>query len=756
MFTVPDLPRRSQTRFPAAAGLLALAALLAACGGGGGGTPEATAAEATPSVAADTVDGRRTILAAATTTMAPAGIELAAVTPVTTVTPTTPLTLRARGTPAGGIGPIVQVRVGGQLVATIEVNATAFTDYRFDVPPVAPGTLVDVVFTNNAAIGSEDRNLIIGYLQSGDTVVMPYAPGAVYDRGTGAAAFDGLNTVPGVPEMTVDGALRVTWPIASNATLLASQTAASRFLQQATFGATTDQINRVVALGALGWLNEQMAMPRKADFVDLVQAKYDQGPEFRPQGAKYDPSWVAQRFWATAATAPDQLRKRVAFSLHQMFVVSHADSNQWSHARAYANYLDTLNANAFGNFRTLLEEMALSPSMGIYLSHIRNRKEDPATGRLPDENFAREIMQLFTIGLHELNLDGSLKLDANGKPIETYTNADVMALAKVFTGWSWAFPDNQLTESNFRAGAPNYSVAADQRIDLLKMKAYPGQSSTAEKTLFAGKPQAVVIPANASAADSLRIALDTLFKHPNVGPFVSRQLIQRLVTSAPSPAYVARVATLFNNNGSSVRGDMAAVVRAVLLDAEARTATVPASFGKLRDPVLRVTQWMRAFSPISVSGSYLMVWSLDTLTQNALYAPSVFSYSRPGYVPANTPFMTRGATAPEFQIVNESTTASWVNTAEAMAGHGLGWTGTVQDVSSQYNALAAMAAAGDTTGMLDQLNLLLFAGRMSAELRSNLLDAVGGVGGNTNASHLNRARVAVFIALASPEYIAQR
>jgi len=761
MFTVLELRRRSRSRMTTAAVALAITTLLAACGGGGGGggvsdggtvaTAPAAAATSATATAAPGVGEGTAIATAAPGTAGDSGNAAASTTPTAT-----PLVLRARGTLAGGIGPIVQVRVAGQVVASIEVKASTFTDYSFNVPRVAPGTTVDVVFTNNAFVGSEDRNLIIAYLQSGDTVVMPFAPGAVYDRGTGAAAFDGLDTVPGVPEMTVDGALRVLWPIARNTPVLASQTAASRFLQQATFGGTTDQINRVVTLGAPGWISEQMALPPKADFVDLVQAKYDQGPEFRPHGAKYDPSWVAQRFWATAATAPDQLRKRVAFSLHQMFVVSQADSNQWLHARAYANYLDTLNSNAFGNFRTLLEEMALSPSMGIYLSHIRNRKEDPATGRLPDENFAREIMQLFTIGLHELNLDGSLKLDANGKPIETYTNADVMALAKVFTGWSWAFPDNQLTESNFRAGAPNYSVAADQRIDLLKMKAYPGQSSTAEKTLFAGKPQAVVIPANASAADSLRIALDTLFKHPNVGPFVSRQLIQRLVTSAPSPAYVARVATLFNNNGSSVRGDMAAVVRAVLLDAEARTATVPASFGKLRDPVLRVTQWMRAFSPISVSGSYLMVWSLDTLTQNALYAPSVFSYSRPGYVPANTPFMTRGATAPEFQIVNESTTASWVNTAEAMAGHGLGWTGTVQDVSSQYNALAAMAAAGDTTGMLDQLNLLLFAGRMSAELRSNLLDAVGGVGGNTNASHLNRARVAVFIALASPEYIAQR
>ncbi len=737
-----------------------VAASMVACGGGGGGDGDSSNSSSNSSVnapptAVPASTGQAGVLAVVS--MQPDAAPAAAPAPAAAFTLPTPvaLTIRARATLAGGIGPVVRLRVGGQVIATFEVRATTFTDYSFDVPQIAPGTMVEVVFTNNAVVGSQDRNLIIGYLQRGDTVVMPFAPGAVYDRGTGAAAFDGLNTVPGVPEMTVDGALRVTWPPASNATLLASQAEASRFLQQATFGATTSQIERVVKLGAAGWLNEQMAIPQRADFVNLIQAKYDQGPEYRPQGAKYDPSWVAQRFWATAATAPDQLRKRVAFSLHQMFMVSLADSNQWAHARAYAHYLDTLNAKAFGNFRTLLEEVALSPSMGIYLSHMRNRKEDPATGRLPDENFARELMQLFTIGLHELNLDGSPKLNANGKPIETYNNADVMALARVFTGWSWAFPNNQLTESNFRAGAPNYSVASDQRIDLLKMKAYPGQSSMAEKSLFAGKPHGAVIPANTAASDSLRVALDTLFQHPNVGPFVSRQLIQRLVTSAPSPAYVARVATIFNNNGNNVRGDLAAVVRAVLLDTEARSTTVAAGFGKLRDPVLRVTQWMRAFNAVSASGSYMMVWSLGNLSQNALYAPSVFSYSRPGYVPPNTPFMTRGATAPEFQIVDESTTASWVNTAEALAGSGLGWTGTVQDVTGQYAALAAMAAAGNTAGMLDQLNLLLFAGRMSPELRSNLLDAVGGVGGNTSASHLNRARVAVFIALASPEYIAQ-
>lgn len=262
----------------------------------------------------------------------------------------------------------------------------------------------------------------------------------------------------------------------------------------------------------------------------------------------------------------------------------------------------------------------MSPAMGIYLSHMRNRKEDPVSGRLPDENFAREVMQLFTIGLYELDDDASLKLDAGGRPIETYNNADVMAMAKVFTGFSWAFPDSELTESKFRWINPTYSVAADQRIDLQPMKAYPGMHSTVEKTLFAGKPWATTLPAGASARDDVNKALDVLFNHPNVGPFIGRQLIQKLVTSHPSPAYVSRISAVFNDNGSGVRGDLAAVVRAILLDPQAR-ALPDANFGKVREPVLRIAHWMRAFNAASTNGAYrwaATAWAGPTTPANSL------------------------------------------------------------------------------------------------------------------------------------------
>jgi uncharacterized protein (DUF1800 family) len=740
----------SCSRFAPILSVLALACLLAACGGG----DESTEAEP-----ASAEGGTRTALNASSdpgTRAAQRAVRSRPATVSATAADNTTLIVRARGTLAGNVGPMMQVRVNGVVIRTVEVRSTEPADYSFTVPAIVAGSKVDVAYTNDAIVNSIDRNLFVSYVQAAGSVLMPIAAGTVLDSGAGAAAFDGLNTSAGRPDIYSNGALRFTWPASTTSANQAAQYAASRFLQQASFGATPAQIDRVLALGAPAWINEQIAMPWAADYVPHVQKKYDLGADHRPNGSKYTAYWVAERFWAKAATGPDQLRQRVAFALHQMLMVSFTDSNQWFQSRAYAGYLDTLNKHAFGNYRTLLEEISLSPSMGIYLSHLRNKKEDPATGRLPDENFAREVMQLFTIGLHELNLDGSPKLDAAGKPIETYTNADVMALAKVFTGYSWGFPDNQLTQDNFLWGNPDFSVGNGQGIDQQRMKSYPGQGSSAEKRLFQGKPQAVTIAAGASAAENLRIALDALFRHPNVGPFVGRQLIQRLVTSEPSPAYVARVAAVFNNNGSNVRGDMAAVVRAVLLDSEARNAAPPAGFGKLREPVLRITQWMRGFGATSVTGAYMMAGELDTMSERALYAPSVFGYYRPGYVPPNTGFSARGATSPEFQIVNESTTANWVNKAEALSGNGLGWTGTTNDVSSNYSTLAGLSATGNLAGMLDHLNLLMFAGRMSATLRQSILDAIGGVGGSDSASHGYRARVAVFIALASPEFITQR
>ena len=706
-----------------------LSALLLGCGGGGGGGSGTTAGTSTAtSTAADV-------------TLAP--------TPTPTPVAAVPqLTVRAYAMLAANVGAMMSVRINGVTIGTVEVRSTTLNDYVFNAPTLTGGATVEVVYTNDEAINGEDRNLIVAYITDGTTTVVPSQPGVVLDYGAGNAAFDGLNTVAGQEVLFGNGALRVAWPAAAANNARALE--ASRFLQQATFGPTVGELGRLQTLSYTNWLDDQMSMPAKPDFVNYIQSKYDQGPDFRPPlGSKYTPETLENAFWLSAAASPDQLRKRVGFALHEIFVASQTDSNLYYHSRAYANYLDTLNQYAFGNFRTLIEEIALSPVMGTYLSHLRNQKEDPTTNRLPDENFARELMQLFTIGLYELNIDGSNKLNAQGLPIETYSNDDVMALAKVFTGWSWGFDDAQLSTYNFFYGWPDYATTGTARVDLRRMKAYPGMSSTAEKRLFSGTSNAVVIAAGAPAADGLRLALDALFNHPNVGPFIGRQLIQRLVTSNPSPAYVSRVAQAFNNNGAGVRGDLGAVVRAILLDTEARSAP-GSSTGKIREPILRVTHWMRTFSATSVTGEYTMPRELVELGQQALHAPSVFNYFRPGYTPANTTLA-----SPEMQIIDEATTANWINLVERMLNEGLGWAGPVRDVRSTLSTEKQLIATSPDA-LLDHLNLMLFSGQMSTALRRNLLDAMAGVDRGSANRDDTRVKVAIYLAMSSPEYLVQR
>ena len=741
---------------------LVMAASLSACGGGNGADnglrtgsssdddqPGAALLAAAGAPAESSTASLTTDASAAAAEERPTMTIQAANTP-------TKLTVRARATLAGGVGAVMQLRHKGVQVGQFEVRSTVPTDYTFQLPSLVAGDKIDVVYTNDGVVGTQDRNLFISYLSAEGQVLLPNAVSATLDRGTGTAAFDNLSVSAGQGELYWSAALRLTWPGAAVSSITPAKQAAARLLMQGTFGPTASEIDRVATLTPAQWVAQELAKPYTASYVPAVQAVYALGDDYRPTGAKYDQGVVNRTFWSTAHKAPDQLRRRMGFALHQIFMVSQVDTALWQHTRAYAKYLDSLNQHAFGNFRTLLEEMALSPAMGMYLTHMRNRKEDFVAGRVPDENFAREVMQLFTIGLHELNIDGTPKLDAAGNPVETYTNDDIMAMGKVFTGWSWGFPDSQLTDTVFRGVAPNYKAAADVGIDLQRMKAYPGQHSTAEKRVFVGKPHAVTIPPNTPAAESLRIALDTLFKHPNVGPFISRQLIQRLVTGNPTPAYVGRVAAVFNDNGAGVRGDLGAVAKAILLDAEARSATPAADFGKLREPALRVTQWMRAFDVSSGSGKYMLSGSFADLFQRPMWADNVFGYNRPGYVPPNTAFSAASATAPEFQIVNESTVAAWANTALLMSGFGLGWTGTDSDVKASYGDLVGLVNTGNLTALTDRLSLLLMGGNMTPALRQVIADGVSSVPANVPNMAINRARTAALLALVSPQFLVQR
>jgi uncharacterized protein (DUF1800 family) len=529
-----------------------------------------------------------------------------------------------------------------------------------------------------------------------------------------------------------------------------SASEAGRLLTQATFGPTSSEIQGLTNQQASAWITQQLAQPPGPLAVTHVDARLLELRATNPT-ATLSANQFYEFFWREAVTGPDQLRQRMRFALSQIFVISMADPVV--DIRGAASYYDMLGANAFGNYRTLLQDVSLHPMMGRYLTHLGNRLENPATGQTPDENYAREVMQLMSIGVFMLNQDGTIQRDAGGNPIASYTSADISALAKVFTGFSWYHPTP--TNTTFAGGNRNVDSA------IRPMIAYPAFHSISAKT-FLGR----TIPATTTAdpMGDLNIALDTIFNHPNTPPFISKQLIQRFVTSNPSPAYVSRVAAVFIDNGAGVRGDLAAVLRAILLDQEARTAPLPAdrNAGKIREPVIRLANWARAFGATSVSGNWLVnsTSATTSFAQSALTSPSVFNFFRPGYSPPNTAIGAAGLVAPEMQIVDEVTTAGYANAMQNVINAGIG---TSNDVRSTLSAEVAVAAnAGD---LADRMNAVLLHGSMSGALRQRIIDGVNGIavpaatGTNQaaiNTALLNRAKLAVYMTMVSPDYLVQR
>jgi uncharacterized protein (DUF1800 family) len=507
---------------------------------------------------------------------------------------------------------------------------------------------------------------------------------------------------------------------------------ASRFLARATFGPTTASINELTGGTPEAWLANQFNLPQSRYLTYLDQFATPTQTNFQ------------EKFWSAAVKADDQLRQRVAFALSEIFVVSFQEANLGGRPRCVGDYYDTLAANAFGNFRTLLEAVALHPAMGIYLSHFRNQKE--SGNRQPDENFAREIMQLFTIGLYQLNPDGSQKKGANGLPIETYTHADVVGLARVFTGWAAGGPD--------KSGSRFMSTVKDPNWEVMPMQNYPDYHSSSNKD-FLG----VGISGATSGEADLAVALDTLFQHPNVGPFIGRQLIQRLVTSNPSAAYVERVGQAFDDNGQGVRGDMKAVITAVLLDPEA-TSTAPVTTAKVREPILRLANWLRAFNASSKLNTF-SIGNLDDpingLGEAPLRSPSVFNFYRPGYTPPNTAIADAGQVAPEMQIVGEPNVTGYLNYMQNALNYGIG---TGYDVQVSYSVEVAYA---DPAQLVAHIDLLLLNGGMSPALRAQIEAAVKAIAIPATSTpdqilklKTARAKIAIYLAMASAEYIVQQ
>ena len=548
-------------------------------------------------------------------------------------------------------------------------------------------------------------------------------------------------------------------PVARNSNLNARQQA-SRFLAQATLGANTGQIDEVVAIGYEAWINAQFAATKTETVTyieDVINTIYQ--IEDVPALGLLPFRWA---WWQAVMTNPDQLRQRVAMALSEIMVISTNTDLLEDMSFAVAYFYDLLLTHAFGNFRDLLYDVTRSPAMGYYLSHAGNRKADPATNRFPDENYAREVMQLFSIGLFELNLDGTRQLDGNGEPIPTYNNSDISEFAKVFTGMTygqsvaWEEEGIDITTDAGFAAAPMYWDNA-----AVAMPMYEQFHESGAKQLLNG----FTIPAGQTGLQDISDAIDNLFNHPNVGPFIGRLLIQRMVKSNPSPAYIARVATAFNNNGNGVRGDMQAVVKAILLDDEARNTsyiTDPTN-GMLREPFVRYTQLCRAFEAFNEGGENQFYNSAEEvaveLGQYPFASPSVFNFFSPDFRPLG-PVEQAGLVAPEFQIMTSVSAVKQSNFWEFAVFDWLMEVPDGTDPDDPPETLVPTVSAvvldlepyyeldGNVDALIDELDLLLTYGSLSAEMRVIIRTALVSLDDDWDIV----IRFAITLFMNSPEY----
>lgn len=532
---------------------------------------------------------------------------------------------------------------------------------------------------------------------------------------------------------------------------------ANRFLTQATFGPTTDDTAHLKAVGFGAWVDEQLAEPNGVRYQALLT---------QMDAASNGKSQFTYAFWTKANKAPDQLRQRMAYALSQIFVVSFADACSVSQGMGMASYYDMLTEHAMGSYADLLEAVALHPMMGCYLSHLRNQKADLATGRVPDENFAREVMQLFSIGLVQLNMDGT-PTNATA-PVETYTPADVSNLARVFTGYSWDCPDYQAApDTCFKYwGTTRRTGYTDPWT--IPMRAYAGFHDSGSKVVLGQ-----TIPAGMDPRAELRKVVDILATHPSTAPFISKQLIQRFVTSNPSPSYVARVASVFK----ATNGDLGQTLKAVLLAPEARdmSHTAESGYGKVREPVLRLAALFRAMQAQSASGYYLLGPTNEAaiaLNQSPLYAPNVFNFYRPGYVPPGSATANAKLVAPELQLAHETSMAGYAGFMRNIIAMGVGSYGlnnetTKPDIQFPYNTDTAnpwLALADQPAKLVSELNLRLAYGTLSSSTQQDIAQAIATdfrYPANPTPTQLNdnrKVRVwsALLLVMASPEFLIQK
>ena len=536
--------------------------------------------------------------------------------------------------------------------------------------------------------------------------------------------------------------------------LLPNLNAASRFLGHATLGADYETIEATSKMGIEHWVDAQLQMPLSKSIVGFMEdvlitastAIINNGDEI-PENFSASRNFWNFAWWQYTMTQPDLVRNRVALALSEIFVVSEFPDLA-DQPVSLGDYYDLLLRNSFGNFRDLLFDVTMHPAMGVYLTHVNNYQTIPELNRFPDENYAREVMQLFTIGLYELNPDGSQKLE-NGQPIPTYDNEDIIEFAKIFTGLTWG---NAL----FFGGTARNDESYERPMRMFDANHEPG-----EKKLLNG----TVVPAGQTGMQDINAAIDNLFQHPNVGPFIGYRLIQRLVKSNPSPAYVARVTAAFNNNGSGVRGDMKAVIKAILLDEEAQSCPFEddAGDGRLREPMVRYTHIARAFNAAVESGLYrnTMQNFYEATFQRPLASRSVFNFFQTGFQPIG-PVEELGKVAPEFQITNSLSITGYANELYEWVLDGTNDLMQYADIYRGEENLEsneaflnledeiALQDKDKIDQLIDRLDIILTHGQMTDRTRHLIVNAVKEVPENRVEY---RVKLAIYLTMISPDYL---
>ena len=558
---------------------------------------------------------------------------------------------------------------------------------------------------------------------------------------TASTSFTDSGVTNGTAYYYVVSAANASGASANSAALAATpvavtRTQAARFLAQAAFGGTDSDIQNLQNQpnGIQGWLTQQFAIPVNPT-GQLSNVAWMQANSLI--SVQFDTNGVQSSFWRKLISSPDVLRQRIMLALTDLFVVNTGATQLTYRGAAAAYYLDQLEANAFGNFKDLLLAVSHTPAMGQYLTFLDSVKANPVTGTSPDENYAREIMQLFSIGVVQLNLDGTPMVNPSdpGVALATYSQTDVLNMAKVFTGW----------KLNSAATAyPGASAATD-------MINNPAGFDTTEKYVL-GK----TIAAGLTGEQTLEAAIDILMQHPNMAPFISRQLIQRLVTSNPSSDYVSRVATVF----VSSQANMQSVITAILTDSEATSDTLLSNpqAGKLREPVVRFLQWARTFQ-LNIAPADALTWAKignlsspsNALAESPLQSPNVFFFFQPGYIPPHTALQTNGVTAPEFAITNESSVAGYMNFIKNLIANGIG------GVPGNYSALQALVNQdGSSATLLAELNVLIAAGQLSAPTLGAMQSALDSIDVSTTTGMNNRLYAALTLIMCAPEYLIQK